>query len=44
MEKLLRGSNGEGEIIILAPFFGPYVGMVKLANGKAVIVDTDSEF
>lgn len=44
MERLLKGSNGDGEILIMAPFFGPYLGMVKLAWGKPVVVDTDAEF
>lgn len=42
MERLLRNDGGNGEIMILAPFFGPYLGMVKLANGKPVVVDTDA--
>lgn len=43
-ELLMRGSQGQGQLIILAPFFGPYVGMVKLANGNEVLVDTDKDF
>ena len=31
-------------MIILAPFFGPYTGMLKCANGNPVFVDTDKDF
>lgn len=44
MERIFKDCNGEGEVIILAPFFGPYLGMVKLSRGVPVIVDTDKEF
>jgi len=35
---------GKGEVIILAPYFGPYYGMSQLANLKPVIVDTNYDF
>lgn len=44
LERLFKDCKGEGEVIILAPFFGPYLGMVKLSWGVPVIVDTDASF
>ncbi|KRX10513.1 Pyridoxal phosphate-dependent transferase [Pseudocohnilembus persalinus] len=43
VEKLVRNDMGKGEIIVLAPFFGPYNGMIKLSNGVPVIIDTDEQ-
>jgi aspartate/methionine/tyrosine aminotransferase len=43
-EMLLRNSKSEGEIIVLAPFFGPYTGMIKLGQGLPVYVDTKDDF
>jgi aspartate/methionine/tyrosine aminotransferase len=43
-EMLLRNSNNQGEIIVLAPFFGPYTGMIKLGHGVPVYVDTSDDF
>ena len=44
MELILKDSRGSGEIIILAPYFGPYIGMIKIAGGRPVIVNTDENF
>jgi aspartate/methionine/tyrosine aminotransferase len=44
LESIGRKQNGDGEVIILAPFFGPYVGIIKLANLVPVEVDTDPDF
>jgi aspartate/methionine/tyrosine aminotransferase len=42
LERLFKDCKGTGEVIILSPFFGPYLGMVKLSWGNPVLVDTDS--
>ena len=36
--------NNSAEVIVLAPFFGPYEGIIKLANLKPIIVDTNQDF
>ena len=43
-EMLCRGRKEKGEFIVLAPYFGPYVGMIKLGYGEPVFVDTTKNF
>jgi aspartate/methionine/tyrosine aminotransferase len=43
-EYLCRGTDSKGEIIILSPFFGPYLGMAKLGGAKPILVETDKNF
>ena len=39
-----RDHPEKNEILILSPFFGPYMGMAKLGHCKPVFVDTTSTF
>ena len=43
-EQLLRGADGQGEIAVLSPYFGPYEGMIKLSGGKINLIPTNKNF
>ena len=42
--EMIGKKHNSAEVIVLAPFFGPYEGIIKLANLKPIIVDTNQDF